>query len=272
MKRYLFYILIAISSVAKAQFVVQDIRIGDTLASYLDFEFWQEGSRFCFQDENNDGYVGLIDRLTGDLVSASGKDFLFDSDLALITQSINGPEWGYRLGGADVFYTRQIGTNRSIGKATWNGMNYGITDLSSSLSGNRFTPICSKNYSDTITSLVYAKGNNILNFTINYSKAVNPVTDNVVPYGANSTSGPRFIDGEQALLTNDIAGGFTQIYRYDLLTANLTQLTFDVGKKPMHSFLLLLILEVASCYFAQLIVIGFVYTKKLQASLFLNTI
>jgi|GEM_PF-1892561 len=231
MKNYLLYILITFSSVAKAQFTVQDIRIGDTLTSYLDFEFWQEGNRFCFQDENNDGYVGLIDSLTGDLVSASGKDFLFDSNLAPITQSINGPEWGYRIGGADVFYTRQIGTNRSIGKATWNGINYGITDLSSSLSGKRFTPICSKNYTDTITNLVYAKGNNILNFTINYSKAVNPVTDNVVPYGANSTSGPRFIDGEQGLLTNDIAGGFTQIFRYDLQTATLTQLTFDAGNK-----------------------------------------
>ncbi len=52
-----------------------------------------------------------------------------------------------------------------------------------------------------------------------------------VPYGANSSSGPRFIDGEQALLTNDLVGGNTQIFRYDLGTAQLEQLTFDSGDK-----------------------------------------
>lgn len=232
MKTYsTFFIIIAITINAQAQFTVQDIRIGDTTASYMDFEFWQEGNRFCFQDENNYGYVGLIDSLTGDLVSASGKDFLFAADLAPITQSINGPEWGYRIGGADVFYTRQIGNNRSIGKATWNGTNYVVTDLSSSLSGKRFAVLCSKTPTDSVPNLIYAKGNNILNFTINYSQAVNPVTDNPVPYAANSSSGPRFIDGEQALITNDMAGGFTQIFRYNLATSNLTQLTFDAGNK-----------------------------------------
>jgi len=45
MKKYLLYILITFCSVAKAQFTVQDIRIGDTLTSYLDFEFWQDGKQ-----------------------------------------------------------------------------------------------------------------------------------------------------------------------------------------------------------------------------------
>jgi len=231
MKKWILIIFIAFAIQAQAQFSVQDIRIGDTTVSYLDFEFWQQGNRFCFQDENNFGYVGLIDSLTGDLVSASGKDYLFDNTLAPITQSINGSEWGYRRGGAGVFYTKQTATNRSIGKATWNGVGYGISDLSSSLVGRRFATICSKNNSDTSPNLVYAKGNNILNFSLNWSAANNPVSDIPVPYGANSSSGARFIDGEQALLTNDAVNGYTQIFRYDLGSSNLTQLTFDAGNK-----------------------------------------
>jgi len=108
---------------------------------------------------------------------------------------------------------------------------YGISDLSSSLAGKRFATICSKNNSDTSPNLVYATGNNILNFTLNWSVANDPLSDIPVPYGANSSSGARFIDSEQALLTNDTANGYTQIFRYDLGTSNLTQLTFDAGDK-----------------------------------------
>jgi len=87
---------IYISNANGQQFVIQDTRVGDPTTSYLDFEFWQQGNRFCFQDENNSSYVGLVDSVTGDLLTASGKDYLFDNTLTLITQSINGPEWGYR--------------------------------------------------------------------------------------------------------------------------------------------------------------------------------
>ena len=99
----------------------------------MDFEFWQQGNRVCFQDQNNFGYVGKMDSLTGNLVLASGKDFLFDNSLALITQSLNSPEWGYRQGGADVFYTKQTSSNRIIGKAKWNGSGYSFTDLSAAV-------------------------------------------------------------------------------------------------------------------------------------------
>lgn len=179
MKKYVLLILFVIVLKAQAQFTVQDVRIVDATASYVDFEFWQQGNRFCFQDEKNACYVGLIDSLTGDLTSFSGKDFLLNNSLSPITQSINGPEWGYRQGGADVFFTKQTGTNRSIGKASWDGTGYTFTDLSVSLSGKRFATICSKNATYTIAKIVYAKGNTILNFTLHYSKAVNPVTNKI---------------------------------------------------------------------------------------------
>ncbi|WBA44124.1 hypothetical protein [Hymenobacter canadensis] len=234
MKRILLFTLtlLAFFGPARAQFTVQDVRIGDPTASYLDFEIWQAGNRLCFQDENNRGYVGMLDSQTGNLVSASGKDYLFDTALTSVTQSLNGPEWGYRVGGADVFYTKQIGTaDKHIGQAIWNGTGYTATDLSASLTGRRFATICSKNPTDPAARLVYARGNNLLNFTIHWSAVANPVSDTPVPYGANSSSGPRFIEGEQALLTNDAVNGTTQIFRYDLATANLTQLTFDSGNK-----------------------------------------
>jgi len=212
-------------------FKPNDVRIGDTTASYLDFEIWQSGHRLCFQDENNRGYVALLDSLTGNLRSASGKDFLFDNALAPITNSINGPEWGFSQMGAEVVYTKQVGNARHIGKATWNGSGYSNVDLSANLAGNRFAVIGSKDWADPQARLVYAKGNSIINFEINWSVANSPLVENVVPYGQNSSSGPRWIDGEQALLTNDLVAGTAQIFRYDLKTAKTAQLTFDAGNK-----------------------------------------
>lgn len=230
MKNFLLLTFIVIALKAQAQFTVQDVRIGDTATSYRDFEFWQQGNRFCFQDENDFGYVGLVDSLTGDLVTASGKDFLFDTTLSLISQSFNGPEWGYRQGGADVFFTKQVGSNRHVGKASWNGLSYSVSDLSASLFGNRFGPLASKNPKDLQANLIYVKSS-FSGAIFNWSPATNPVIDNAFPNGANSSSGPRFIDGEQALVTNDTVAGFTQIFKYDLQTGGLKQLTFDAGNK-----------------------------------------
>jgi hypothetical protein len=212
-------------------FKPNDVRIGDTTASYLDFEIWQSGHRLCFQDENNRGYVALLDSLSGNLRSASGKDYLFDNALAPITNSINGPEWGFSQKGAEVVYTKQVANARHIGKATWNGSGYSNVDLSANLAGNRFAVIGSKDWADAQPRLVYAKGNSIINFEINWSAANIPLVENVVPYGQNSSSGPRWIDGEQALLTNDLVAGTAQIFRYDLKTAKTAQLTFDAGNK-----------------------------------------
>lgn len=212
-------------------FKLNDVRIGDTTASYLDFEFWQSGNRMCFQDENNRGYVALMDSLTGNLRSKSGKDYLIDPALAPITSSINGPEWAFSKNGAEVAYTKQVGNARHVGLASWKGNGYTNVDLSANLSSNRFAVICSKDWGDDQARLVYAKGNSIANFEINWSPAGIPLIENPIPYGQNSSSGPRFIDGEQALLTNDLVGGTAQIFRYDLLTAKKKQLTFDNGNK-----------------------------------------
>lgn len=233
MKKIVFlFSLVLFVTIAQAQtFQVNDVRIGEPTFSYLDFEFWQDGSRVTFQDENNLGWVGQMNNLTGDFVTSSGRDFQFDNSLTPITQSFNGPEWGYRQGGADVFFTKQAGSNRHIGKASWNGSGYTVTDLSASLSGNRFGALAAKNPTDVQTNLIYVRGSILSGSTINWSPATNPVVDTPIPYGANSSSGPRFIDGEQALLTNDTVNGITQIFKYDLVTSALTQLTFDDGNK-----------------------------------------
>jgi len=228
--RILLFLFIPITLFGQT-FKPNDIRIGDSTASYLDFEFWQSGHRMCFQDENNRGYVAMIDSLTGNLRSANGKDFLFDNALAPITSSINGPEWGFSKLGAEVVYTKQVGNARHIGKAIWNGASYTNIDLSANLSNNRFAVIGSKDWADAQARLVYAKGNSIINFEINWSAASTPLADSPIPYGQNSSSGPRWIDGEQALLTNDLVGGTIQIFRYDIATAKTKQLTFDAGNK-----------------------------------------
>jgi hypothetical protein len=215
---------------AVAQFQIQDIRIGSTTASYIDFEFFQKGNRMVFQDENNNAYVAQMDSLTGNLVTATGKDFLVDSNLVPFTSSLNGPEWGLRQGGADVYYTSQTAT-KSIGKATFNGLRYQVQNLSQTLTGNRFGTLCSKNESDTQSSLIYAKGNNLFNFDLYYSPASNPVVDSLIPNGRLGSSGPRFIDGDRALLTNALVNGYTQIFRYDLASGGLRQLTFDPTNK-----------------------------------------
>jgi hypothetical protein len=216
-------------------FRVNDVRIGDTTVSYLDFEFWQAGNRVCFQDENNNGYVAVLDSLTGNFRTENGKDFLFDQNLAPITSSLNGPEWGLSRRGGEVFYTKQVGRNMHIGRARWNGTAYTATDISDGLAGNRFATIPSKDVGDTDPRLIYATGN-LLNLNIFWSEATVTVTDQAVPYGANSSSGPRWIDGEKALLTNDNVGGTTQIFRYETATKRTVQLTFDNGKK-IDSFL-----------------------------------
>lgn len=107
--------LLATLSPLEAQFVPDDIQVGSTSVNYVDPEFLSEHSRIVFQDAQTGGslYVGVIDPLTGTLVSADGRDLLLDTNIAALGNTgltANGPEWGLDSAGPAVFYEK-MGSN-----------------------------------------------------------------------------------------------------------------------------------------------------------------
>jgi hypothetical protein len=111
-KNALSILIVAISlASAYAQFVPDDIQVGSTSVNYIDPEFLSEHSRMVFQDAQTASslYAGLIDPLTGTVVSDDGKDLLLDTNIAALGNTgltANGPEWGLDSGGPAVFYEK----------------------------------------------------------------------------------------------------------------------------------------------------------------------
>ncbi len=91
---------------ASPEFVLEDIRIGTSTASYLAPEFLPGGSRVAFLDGVNTLWLGELDPVTGLFVSGHGRDLSVDSGLASLASAADGPEWGFNSSGPALFYTK----------------------------------------------------------------------------------------------------------------------------------------------------------------------
>jgi len=98
---------------AQSFFIPDAPFVGEINGSYIDPEFNATTSQVVFQDARNTVWIGDIDKETGLFRSASGRDYLMDTninpvfDTAPRKWSTNGPEWTKDARGHFVVYTKQ---------------------------------------------------------------------------------------------------------------------------------------------------------------------
>ncbi len=224
-------------------FVPDEILVSDPnagLRGIVDPEFDSINNLFCWVDRRGNVWVADVDPLTGLLDPPSGQGVRVDTGAATVGQIGNGPEWVYTDVGPQVVYTRLVnGTVPILARAFFQNGAWMATSLS--LGAARLGPLGSLDRGDptpTISYLGPAAGGS----TASGSKPVymryldDPASEQMIPTtDMYRTPGARAIPGTNAVIfTRPMPSGSSpprQVFKYDLDTRQLEQLTFDNGNK-----------------------------------------
>lgn len=122
-KRYLlaFLILSVFTQIIRAQtpFVVNDVIAADPSASIIDPEYNMALNMVCWQSEEKELWVCMLDPITHLYSPPDGKGVLIDQDLTPPTfGGWNGPEWLLSQGTTQIIYNQKKGGVRYPGLAT----------------------------------------------------------------------------------------------------------------------------------------------------------
>jgi hypothetical protein len=225
-------VTISVSPVAPAapapNIVVTDTRIGSFSKSYKDPEFWVAGRKVTWQDEEDDIWIADVDPNTGSLIPENGQGRLVGRAISIegsLSQpgSWNGPEWGFSKRGAEVFYTARDAAG--IPQIARHNLAENKTDLVTR-GGNtgRAGPLPSKNWDDEKVAVMYFLGR--FRDNIGRWRYVGESIDRTFPSAYFATSGPQWVDGEPALVSNiKDAEGFIQVALFNISTGTTTPLT-----------------------------------------------
>lgn len=110
-------LLVASSSGVLAEFIVDDQIVSDPTISIVDPEFDPIGNRMVWQDLNGNLWLADVDPVSGDINPSTGQGTLIDTGLALIQDTLNGPEWAYGGGTTNIVYTKRVGDLYQLGYA-----------------------------------------------------------------------------------------------------------------------------------------------------------
>lgn len=207
-------------------------RIGDPAVTYLDPEFWVEGRMVIWQ-EQQDGAVWIadIDETDGSFIPPDGKGRLM-GHAAPITQTLNGPEFGFHVNGPDVYY---IGYGRNGTTQPFRTLMEDATSTPEQLTSRfDFTPRFAlipnyEPYADQCR-LLYYKGRGI--GTIHWRLENDASTEAEVAKPASfSFSGPRWIPDEFVVLSDVRENRTIQVLATNVLTGEKQTLTHDDGDK-----------------------------------------
>ena len=221
-------------------FVPNETRVSAS-QDLVDLEFSPSLSMYCRVDYEGRLWVGDVDRATGDLVQADGRQILADADAMTIGDIkfvFSGPEWVTTPDGDQVVYTKFVhgrrhnAANARIALAIrapngqWSGgfqgPNVPRLDVFGSATDGGLNP-----------AIYYLDDAKQKRWRDLYGTA-----EEILP-GTTASSGnaTRFVDGQRALVYRLQVGDLWQAFRYDLDTRVLEQLTFDSGKKQLLAML-----------------------------------
>ncbi|MSU59485.1 MAG: hypothetical protein EXS35_15160 [Pedosphaera sp.] len=214
------------------EFERDDIRLGSTNVSYLAPTFLPGGASVAFQDGASNLWVGAIDPLTGYFFSASGQDWLADTNLALLPSALNGPQWGLSTNASAIFYTKP-GSNGLL--QVWRSRVSGNSFTNSQLTGsatNSFGARVSQESTNASVKMSFSVGN--------ISAATNYWADESAPAGVlplpNHAGGSRngnWLPGGTDLVYRSTwtNSPFTQIARYHTATGTAQIISTNSGDK-----------------------------------------
>ena len=220
-----------------AEFVVNDVLVSELGVQLIDPEFDSLGNRITWQDTNGSHlWVAPIDPETGDLLLE--EKVLLDTGLAPnnfpvngVDATGNGPEWVSTSDGAEIVYTKLIDGDYYLGHAWWTGNEWETEILPDSPGGH--APVATLNPEDENPLIRYFVGTTTESrqFVV-WQELNNSEQKGLVPgtsEGAAQSS--RWVEGEESLISIATVDGVKQVFKYDVRTDNLTQLTFSPTSK-----------------------------------------
>jgi hypothetical protein len=201
----------------------------------VDLEYSPSLGMYCRVDYEGRLWVGDVDRATGNLVQADGRQILADAEAMTISDiklTLSGPEWVTTPDGDQVVYTKFVGrrhnaTNARIALAirASNGQ------WSGGLQGPnlpRYGVFGSSTDGGVNPAIYYLDDDKQKRWRDLWGTA-----EEIVPGTGGGLDAIRFVEGQRALCYRLQVGGIPQAFRYDLDTKVLEQLTFDSGKKQI---------------------------------------
>lgn len=215
---------------------ISDDVIGIPGKSYKDPEYWVDGNKVTWQDEDDSIWLAAVDRNTGLMIPADGRGHFLGIAVPIEggpngePGSWNGPEWGFSKQGPAVYFTGR--DSNGVHQV----MRYRVSDDSTRFvtqggQVHRSGPLPSKNPEDANTAIMTFMGrfrNNI--GTWRYEDE--PTADKRFPSEYFATSGPQWINGEPAIATNLVdSSGYLQVVKYDVTTGDTLFITRDAGDK-----------------------------------------
>ena len=212
------------------ELLVNAVSIGLPAVRYIDPEFYAQEDLVAFSDGQRRAWLGELDPLTGDFVSADGKDILIDFDLTRLATSFNGPEFGLDQDGWALYYTKNFQGTPQVWRAELREGGLETAQLTAD-DTTRLSVLASKDPTLEETRLLYA----LNGFTQGVGEVAwlaesDPVgTENAV---APIDRGARWVDGT-ALFTYVRSTGIkeSQVVLYDTESGKAMMITSSPGRK-----------------------------------------
>jgi hypothetical protein len=222
--------------------VASEFTPNETLVSLqrdlIDLEFSASRSQFVWTDSTGSMWLGNVDPDTGAFSPVNGKGVLVDPD-AMRTADLytiyNGPEWISTADGDQVVYTKylpyrlhlvknaRLAVARENADGTWTPRFLGPNVP-------RNAPYASDDINDPTPRITY-----IDTSRNHYWREIdNADTEELLPLPPSLKS-VRFVKGRRAVVFSTPIGGISQVFRYDLDTRVLEQMTFDAGDKDLQT-------------------------------------
>lgn len=215
-------------------------RLVSSQTDLIDAEFNQERGQIVWVDVDGQMWVADVNRLTGALQPVDGKGQLVDPDaltlLEVLGMMYNGPEWLPSADGVHIVYTKflpnrprtienaRLAMARQRRTGSWE-----IEYLSPALQRN--APYASTDAGDPAPRITYVDPA----FNHYWREVADAGTEEMIPGTAVGPRSVRFVGGQRAVVFAAPANGLSQIFRYDLDTKVLEQLTFDDGNKDLDT-------------------------------------
>jgi hypothetical protein len=206
----------------------------------IDAEFNQERGQIVWVDRDAKLWVADVNRLTGAIVPSDGKGQLVDPDALrpseVVSLTYNGPEWLPSADGVYIVYTKflpnrartltnaRLAIARQLSDGTWESR-----ILQPEMARN--APYASNDASDPSPRITYVDP--LYN---HYWRDVDkPAGEEQIPGVPRTPKSVRFVNGARSVVFAAPALGVQQIFKYDLDTKALEQLTFDDGDKDVET-------------------------------------
>ena len=135
---------------------VETERLGTAGTSYVDPEILQSENLMVFQSAG-DVWLTELSPETGGFVQPDGQEILVDQEIASLTLSKNGPEFGISEDGWSIYYNKLLGSDVQIFRADVTGQEVTSEPLTFG-SIDRINQLASQNPQATAVHLVYGRG------------------------------------------------------------------------------------------------------------------